>query len=253
MSRLIAAGANVNERGKDNMTPLLWAYPDDKPDRFKALLEAGADPNVLVESDFNTRQSIHPGMAVTHMAAKTNFKEYFDLVFDHGGDPNLVDRGITGLGNDTPLFLAIRAAGAGDRRERVQKLIDKGVDLNHKNGSGFTPPMEAVAFLSQYDIALLLLQNGADPEINMSHGNARLIHIVVSHETRETGIPPASRGDWQRLVAWLEVHGENANEAKEDIKRWASWQDLPPDESRRITRAGTRGPEGPKGAGVETC
>src|SRR5438132_2847004 len=39
IDRLVAAGANVNAKGKDNMTPLLWALPDNKLDRFKKLLE----------------------------------------------------------------------------------------------------------------------------------------------------------------------------------------------------------------------
>ena len=31
MDRLIAAGVNVNAQGKGKMTPLLWAFPDNKP------------------------------------------------------------------------------------------------------------------------------------------------------------------------------------------------------------------------------
>src|SRR5690554_2968373 len=46
MQRLIDGGVDVNARGKDNVTPLLWAYPDNKPERLEVLLRAGADPNV---------------------------------------------------------------------------------------------------------------------------------------------------------------------------------------------------------------
>jgi uncharacterized protein len=31
MDRLVAAGVDVNAKGKGNMTPLLWAFPDNKP------------------------------------------------------------------------------------------------------------------------------------------------------------------------------------------------------------------------------
>src|SRR4051794_36012446 len=41
MERLIAAGADINAKGKENMTPLLWAYPDNQLGRFKLLLEKG--------------------------------------------------------------------------------------------------------------------------------------------------------------------------------------------------------------------
>ena len=33
MKERIAAGADVNARGKDSMTPLLWAFVDNKPER----------------------------------------------------------------------------------------------------------------------------------------------------------------------------------------------------------------------------
>jgi hypothetical protein len=34
IDRLVAAGADVNAQGEGNMTPLLWAYPDNKLERF---------------------------------------------------------------------------------------------------------------------------------------------------------------------------------------------------------------------------
>jgi hypothetical protein len=66
IDRLVAAGANVNAQGKDKMTPLLWAYPDSNLQRFKRLLELGADPNVVIESDFNTRGGMRAGDSVTY-------------------------------------------------------------------------------------------------------------------------------------------------------------------------------------------
>ena len=50
-------GWDVNAKGKGNITPLLWAFPDNKLDRFNLLLRHGADPNVAVESDFETHGS----------------------------------------------------------------------------------------------------------------------------------------------------------------------------------------------------
>ena len=87
MERLVKAGADVNAQGKDKMTPLLWAFPDNHLPRFKWLLEHGANPNVVVEGEFNTRQTISRGDSVTHMACKTSLSGYFEAVFDNGGDP----------------------------------------------------------------------------------------------------------------------------------------------------------------------
>src|SRR5690606_20794623 len=49
MKRLIVEGADPSALGKQGMTPLLWAFPDRKIERFRLLLEHGADPNVIIE------------------------------------------------------------------------------------------------------------------------------------------------------------------------------------------------------------
>ena len=89
VNRLIEAGANVNAIGKGNMTPLMWAYPDNKRERFEQILKAGADPNVIFTSDFGTGSASIKGASVTHLAAASTFPQHFDLVFEYGGDPNL--------------------------------------------------------------------------------------------------------------------------------------------------------------------
>src|SRR5690606_15473719 len=111
--------------------PLLWAFPDNKLERFKRLLEHGADPNVIVESDFGTRSAILPGESVTHMASGTAFLGYFEAVFAHGGDPNLPKE--TALGNgDTSIFCVLKGM-ASDKKAKVKALADKGAKLNHLN------------------------------------------------------------------------------------------------------------------------
>ncbi|MDZ4851723.1 MAG: hypothetical protein SGI77_20740 [Pirellulaceae bacterium] len=85
MKRLVDQGVNVNATGKGNMTPLLWAFPDNKIDRFKLLLENGGSANVVVEADFNTRQAINPGDSVTILAARTAFPDQLGLLLEYGG------------------------------------------------------------------------------------------------------------------------------------------------------------------------
>ena len=45
IDRLAKAGANVNAKGRGNMTPLLWAFPMGE-ETFGKMLDLGADPNV---------------------------------------------------------------------------------------------------------------------------------------------------------------------------------------------------------------
>ncbi len=138
MEKLIAAGADAKAIGKDGMTPLMWAFPDGKLERFACLLEHGADPNVVIHSDFNTKDrpfhpspdgklifpdhGCHAGQSVTLLAARSPIVEYIKLVFDHGGNPNELDEKT----KEAPLDMAIDRHYYPTRLERVQILIDKG-------------------------------------------------------------------------------------------------------------------------------
>jgi len=224
IDRLVRAGADVNAQGKGQMTPLLWAFPDGKLARFQRLLELGADPNVYVQSDFGTRGAIQPGEAVTHLAAGTQFPGYFNAVFDHGGDPNLVKK-TQALGQgDTPIFAVIQS-NVPDRFQRVRVLLDRGAQIDHINGSELTPVMTAVAWGGQYSLARQLLDAGADPSIYaQSSSNQRLIHLVLSDgEARRPHWPPEQQRDYDALVRWLELNGQPVAPAQQDLARWKSW------------------------------
>ncbi len=246
IDRLIAAGANVNAKGKDGMTPLFWALPDNKLARFTRLLEHGANPNVAIESDLGTHGSFEPGESVTHMACKTKFPGYFEAVFAHGGDPNLVRNSVMTKKGYTPLFSVITGGGP-KKLAHVRTLIEKHADLDHTDSSGSTPVMTAVSWGGQYDIALELLKAGANYKAYLHRRNNRLIHLVVSEVERTPNQPitrmtprarkldwtPQQAADFQKLVKWLEDHGESVTDARADIIRWQSWRRLSSGEYRR--------------------
>jgi ankyrin repeat protein len=225
MKRLIDAGANVNAKGKGNMTPLLWAFFDDKPARLLLLLEHGADPNVIFTSNFGVKLDIYAGTSVTHMASGTRFDKYFDYVFDHGGDPNLVSN--TPLGTKyTPIFEVLSGA-ASDKKRKVGRLIELGADLNHVTGSERTPAETAVIY-GHFDIALQLLKSGADYRIYQPNSNRQLVHTVLSKEDRIEKLSPQQRSDYKELLRWLEDHGVSLEDARADLKRWTA--PMTPDE-----------------------
>ena len=99
IERLVAAGADVNARGKDTMTPLLWAYPAGEKVLDK-VLELGADPNTQYDSFFGTQGQIERGDSLLFMAIKSTgshntanpekFQNYIDILLKHGADPNLI-------------------------------------------------------------------------------------------------------------------------------------------------------------------
>ncbi|NOX55665.1 MAG: ankyrin [Planctomycetes bacterium] len=219
MKRLIAAGADVNARGKDNMTPLLWAYPDNKIERFKLLLEHGADPNVVVKSSFGTNV-IHEGHSVTHLAAGSRFPDHFDLVMRYGGDPNLIDP----FYGDSVLHRVITANISRElKKKRIRLLIEKGADLNHLSADS-TPAMTAVAWFGQYDIALMLIKAGADPCKYRERSNSRLIHSLAREQRdgRAERCPPELKQAYNELLKIVEERcGVTLEQALKDLDRWA--------------------------------
>jgi hypothetical protein len=233
VERIIKAGADVNAKGKGGMTPLLWAFPDNKPEAFKCLLEHGADPNVIVDSDFNTKGAgILPGDSVTHMAARTYFPTQFELVMKHEGDPNLVNSR-----SKATTIREVIMSGTADKRSRVQLLIDKGVDLNQLDGS-FTPAMRAVSWFSQWDLALMILEAGADPDVYKEESNSKLVHTIVRFQDSLAQATPTQKAAHKKLVDWLESHGQSMKQAEADLQRWDSLRASKPlSEYGKIMRA----------------
>lgn len=217
MERLVQAGADINARGKGNMTPLLWAFPDNQLPRFEWLLVHGADPNVAIESEFNTGGSMVPGDAVTHFVCKTAFPGYFEAVFKHGGDPNLR----TGRYDDVPLTLVIES-GLANRERTIRDLVAVGADPNILS-AGRTPAMKAVSWRGQYHLASLLLDLGADPMVYEADGMRRLIHVAVREEQAFRANGPQQTADYQALLKRLTDRGESIEIARKDLQRWASW------------------------------
>ena len=230
MERLIAAGADVKAIGKDGMTPLLWAFPDRKLERFECLLRHGADPNATFESDFGVRNrkfdpaagsllvdhGCYAGESVTHLACRSPTIEYLQLVLVHGGNANLIDKK-TGA---VPLYLVLEREHR-EMKERVELLIEHKADLNHYvKGYYATPVMEAVQ-CGRYDVALLMIKAGADPGLYPPDGERKLIHTVLREKRDLQYFTPEKAAEYQTLVNWLEQHGESLEQAQADEDHWA--------------------------------
>jgi ankyrin repeat protein len=209
--RLIAQGANVNATGKDQMTPLMWAFPEENTAVFEELLRAGADPDVAVESDLNTGQAIQAGDSVTVLPAESGF-DYLTLVLQHGGDANARNAEGAPL-----LHLVIGGAGA-NKQQRVQLLLDAGADIDGIAGNGTTAVMRAVNWGAQFDLAMFLLQAGADWTQYKQDSHLKLVHYLVQYE--DSSLPPQQESRLESLLQFLEAQGEDLDKARADVKRW---------------------------------
>lgn len=145
----VAKGANVNGIGREEMTPLAWAFSKQKKESFKRLLEKGADPN------FKTKKIAwnNDGQSVMQFAALSEDPDYLRWALQHGGNPNGPDL----FPGKTIIFTAIRNR----RPQNVEILAKEGADINRQDKAGFTPIMMA-HYDTQYDLVFLLMKLGAD-------------------------------------------------------------------------------------------
>lgn len=112
IKKLIAEGVNVNGRGKYGITPLYSAAQAGNKAGYKALLDHGADPNVIWTT----------GDTLMNITASSSPDPYFmRLALEHGGNPNLVAPR-TGA---TPLL----SAWTGTGKVNIPVLIKAGANL----------------------------------------------------------------------------------------------------------------------------
>lgn len=217
INALIASGVDVNFRGKDGMTPLLWAYPGERTEAFETLLKNGADPNLTFSSDLNCPRSLHAGDSVTLLAASGRLAK-LKLVMEHGGDV-----GARNGNDDSLIHIAIRRGSSVDKRDRIECLLEHGADIDAINTNYKQTPAMSAAVYGQYELVLYLLQSGASPGRLGEVQDWRLIHVVLAGPRRQPEF--AQRVGYREVLRYLIDHGESVEAAEKDLDRWA---DEPP-------------------------
>lgn len=220
MQAAVEAGADINAVGKHGMTPLMWAFLDHQIERFRWLLERGADPNVCITEDIGASPpDIQKGWSVTFLSIQTTWTDYYPLVLKHGGDPNLKCH---------PKFnpLIFTAKLTPDPINRIEALLDAGANIDAKRRQGTTLIMSAVSS-NHYQLALMLLKRGADIELYQEKFNRQLVHFLVAVEE----LPEARRyrGSDENRQAYLDIvkilkeRGVDFEDARTDLERWKKW------------------------------
>lgn len=184
---LIEYGAAVNAKEpKENQTALMWAAAEHHPDVVQALIDAHADLTA------HSKQ----GFTAMHFAARVGDLETVKVLLAAGVDVNIQTQ-TEGGENRVSSFLGI------------SKTI---------GSLGYTPLLVAVV-RGQIDLALWLLDHGADPNI-MAAGFTPLhwassqwesftANPVYGFDDPMSGIP--DRQAKLRLVIALLAHGANVN------------------------------------------
>lgn len=187
---LIEAGADLDQPGPLGLTPLMQAANREDVEMVQLLLDAGADPSatglaamtalhiavradsaevvvMLLEGGADPKRRSKGGTDAVAYAAASGAMKVIDVFADLGLDldaPSGVTSGGHGHPRDfgsTPLGLAVRAGQV----EAVERLLQRGADVNGRSSSGTTPLLQAVYHRAPPEIVQLLLDAGADLEI----------------------------------------------------------------------------------------
>jgi ankyrin repeat protein len=183
-SLLVDSHANVNRADAQRFTPLFWVvdrrnmetapnFPwmvtTDPLPLIKKLLDAGADPNALVNNTPRARmREGSPRIVFATAIMRAAFAgdlELVKLLRAHGADYRIESKD-----RETTLEAACglafingyhRQKPPAERLEVVKLLVDLGGDVNHADGYGITPLM-AAANLGDINIVRYLIEKGAD-------------------------------------------------------------------------------------------
>jgi uncharacterized protein len=183
-SLLIDSHASVNQADAQRFTPLFWAvdrrnmetapnFPwmvtDDPLPLIKKLLEAGADPNAVVNSTPRARmREGSPRIVFATALMRAAFSgdiELVKLLLAHGANPHIIssDRETTLMAACGTGFINgyNKGRSPAERLEVVKVLIDLGEDVNAADSYGITPLM-AAANLGDIAVVQYLVDKGAD-------------------------------------------------------------------------------------------
>ena len=158
IAALIEAGADVNARNVDGMTPLMWtAHRVNNSKVSAALIEAGADASARC-NEGNT------ALIWAEMGASS--PEIITVLVNAGVDVN--------ASNNDGYTALIFAAGSNPNLQVTINLIKAGANVNASNNNGKTPLMWAARWNSNPEVTVTLLNHGADPKIKDNSGKTAL-------------------------------------------------------------------------------
>lgn len=161
VNRLIAAGANLEQRDGQRQTPLLLAVAGNHVAVAKALLAAGASPNAQAANQDTPWLLAGASGRSEIIAAMLPLKPDLSLRNRYGGDA---------------LIPACERAHV----ETAKLLLTSGIDVNHVNNLGWTCLLEIVILGDggprHQQVAKLVLDAGANPNLADKDGVSPLQH-----------------------------------------------------------------------------
>ncbi len=127
VKNLLNAGCNVNAKGENGITALIYAVDIENENLVKYLLEHDCDVNI---------QTIGDRFSALLLACLKNYGNIAEMLIDFGANVNVVNKE-----GDCPLIFAVN----NNNMKLARKLISSGANIYHKNSHGLTPMSVALA------------------------------------------------------------------------------------------------------------
>lgn len=217
IAAIIDSGVSANSINSRGYTPLFVAVNHNSTNAVKVLLNYGADPNLDTKG--------FP--AIVRASGRDSI--IVELLLTHGADPNLVTKKFEysalglAVGNKTSTFERLSDSGGysgsfPNTLKTVKALIKSGADVNHIDKFKSTPLRTAIR-VGNYEVARLLLENGADvnqrvddsTSIGIQRGNTILMNAIWWHELHKN----------METIKLLLLSGANPNDANAlDYDEW---------------------------------
>lgn len=164
---LLAHGANVNVKDKDDVTPLYEAIrggfmsksgDENGQLRFeisRRLLDKGADLTIQ-------KKGLTPWLTPLSLAIYQGFPEIAVLLIERGADPNDPTGSRKYDNHGDKNYTVLMQAAANGMSNVVKILLAKGADVNAHSENGWSPLLSAAAGPHGNEIIPILLDSGAD-------------------------------------------------------------------------------------------
>jgi ankyrin repeat protein len=180
---VIEKGADVNAKAADGWSVLFWAVANDSVEVVKYLILKGADPkarevdgetllwaapsaemaNFLISKGIDPHAKDNFGDTALHAACRQARRDVVEVLLNAGIHVETKGRW------DMPPLHSAASSVTGDPRPVVNLLLQRGAKINSKGFQGHTVIHEA-AFYNRYEMADLLLSNGAEPHLKDANG-----------------------------------------------------------------------------------